>query len=187
MKIISLKTIDSTSLELKRLIDKGDNLDSTSILIIADSQYNGYGTHNRIWESPEGNIYFSFNIKYDKYEHLPYFISFALFETIKSYIDKTHKIHIKWPNDIMVDNLKIAGILIEYYSEEYLIGIGVNLLTSPILSSTCIKNVIGMNTLPSRAQFIETFIKNFEKNKKLMKQKGFLEFKRQWKKASRNF
>ena len=121
MKIISLKTIDSTSLELKRLLDNRVKLGSDSILVIADTQTNGYGTHNRIWESPKGNIYLSFNLKYERYEHLSYFISYALFETIKFHISKKHNIHIKWPNDIMVDSLKIAGILIEYYLEEYLI------------------------------------------------------------------
>lgn len=187
MKIVSLKTIDSTSLELKRLIDNKDNLDNNSILVIADTQTNGYGTHNRIWESPKGNIYLSFNLKYERYEHLPYFISYALFETIKFYISKKHNIHIKWPNDIMVDNLKIAGILIEYYLGEYLIGVGVNSSVPPISTSTCIKNVLGETPLPSRAQFVETFIKNFEKNKALIRQKGFLAFKRRWKQATNNF
>lgn len=187
MKIISVQIIDSTSLELKRLLDNKDSLDHDSILIIADTQTSGYGTHNRIWVSPQGNIYLSFNLKYERYEYLPYFISYALFETIKFYINKKHSIRIKWPNDIMVDNLKIAGILIEYYLEEYLIGIGVNLSVSPIATSTCIKNVLGTNSLPSRAQFVETFIKNFERNKTLIHQKGFLAFKRKWKQATNNF
>jgi len=180
MQIVSLDIIDSTSTELKRILDN-ENRKSYKFLIIADTQTNGYGTHNRSWESPLGNLYMSFNFSYDKPEHLPYFVSYALFETISSYLYHSKNIKIKWPNDILVNGLKIAGILIEYFEEQYIVGIGVNLNLAPLKSSTSIRQITKSEIRVKRDKFIVIFMKNLEKNRKKISSQGFLQFKRMWK------
>jgi len=184
MKIISLTIIDSTSMELRRLLSSIKSIESSEFLIIADSQTNGYGTHNRTWESPLGNLYMSYNMKYNKPEHLSYFISYSLFETISTFINNSKNIRIKWPNDILFNGLKVAGILIESFDDQYVVGIGVNLNIAPLKSSIAIRDIIKSETQIERNKFIAIFMQNLEKNKEKISRQGFLKLKRMWKNVS---
>lgn len=104
-------------------------------VILADNQTDGRGQRDNKWFSePYSNLTFSFvldNNKLDINRPLkPILItSLALINFFKS-VNITAKI--KWPNDIMINDLKIAGILIEnFYSGKQLnfsvIGIGINI------------------------------------------------------------
>tara|TARA_R110002050_G_scaffold200591_1_gene335507 strand:- start:51741 stop:52487 length:747 start_codon:yes stop_codon:yes gene_type:complete len=101
----------------------------------ANNQTKGKGQRGRVWESHPGqNILVS-------YVFFPVFLKaseqFALIKavslTVKDLLDKylMDKVKIKWPNDIYVNDLKIAGILIESsmkgdYMGSSIIGIGLN-------------------------------------------------------------
>jgi BirA family biotin operon repressor/biotin-[acetyl-CoA-carboxylase] ligase len=65
-------------------------------------------------------------------------VALAIHETISFYINSTNKIKIKWPNDILVNNAKISGVLIENVlsgKKKYsIIGIGINVVSSPQLA-----------------------------------------------------
>ena len=64
-------------------------------------------------------------------------VALAIHETISFYINSTNKIKIKWPNDILVNNAKISGVLIENVlsgkKKHSIIGIGINVVSSPQL------------------------------------------------------
>ena len=100
-------------------------------VVVSKIQTKGRGRGNRVWESGFGNLYFSFIIKKD--------ISYqSLFETLSrvcvsiTRILKKYNIQgsVKYPNDILVKNKKICGILIETYGnlelEGMIVGIGMN-------------------------------------------------------------
>lgn len=124
------KEIDSTQKEIWRQIEKLSN----GTIIIAEIQTNGIGTHGRRWHTDEkNNIAFSLLIKphcnIKKLEGLTTEIA----ETIVEIFKDKYKIDlkIKKPNDIIINNKKIGGILTEtkLVAEEvkYLvIGIGIN-------------------------------------------------------------
>lgn len=173
--------LDSTNYKIREKINEADRLSSsTNFVIIAKNQTSGYGTHNRKWESVAGNLHMSFDVKYGKQEYLSYIVSYALFRTIKNYINNFAEISIKWPNDILINKKKVAGIIIEEFSDRYIVGIGVNLVKSPIKTSTDISQFCN-DVSPSITQFVTLFLVNFNAEMLEMDCKGFLHFKRKWK------
>ncbi len=126
IRLIYYDEIDSTNEELKRNINNFEEF----TVILADFQSKGKGRNNREWFSPKGeNLYFSFileskiEIKY--LSGLPIIIGFSILKILEEFI-KNKKIYIKWPNDIIVESKKICGILVEYYKNKIIAGIGLN-------------------------------------------------------------
>ena len=129
---IYYKEIDSTQKEIWRRIEN-KNIDNGT-LILADIQTDGIGTHGRKWyTSQEENIAFSFviypNIQIKKIENLTVEIA----ETLLEVFQKIYSIQlaIKNPNDIIINNKKVGGILAETklrgeQIECLVIGIGIN-------------------------------------------------------------
>ncbi len=129
---IYYKEIDSTQKEIWRRIEN-KNIDNGT-LILADIQTDGIGTHGRKWyTSQKENIAFSFviypNIQIQKIENLTVEIA----ETLLEVFQKIYSIQlaIKNPNDIIINNKKVGGILAETklrgeQIECLVIGIGIN-------------------------------------------------------------
>lgn len=130
MKQIILESIDSTNEYAKRIAkDVNEN-----VLIIANSQTNGRGTHGRNWYSEEGqNILISFLIKdirdYKHIDGITIEIGKLVHEILSSKFDLNFEI--KLPNDILCNGKKICGILCESSITNnrvnyLIIGIGLN-------------------------------------------------------------
>lgn len=133
MKIIKLNAIDSTNSFLKNMTAK-IRLDNFTV-VVAREQTLGRGQMNANWQSQVGkNLTFSVfcrfkNLCVTDYKYLNYSISLSLYKTINT-LDLP-RLFIKWPNDILSENKKIAGILIENtlnanYISSSIIGIGLN-------------------------------------------------------------
>jgi len=97
--------------------------------IVAAAQSAGRGRFRRKWVSHHGNLYASFIYGCEERDaRLSYAVAIAVADTLFSFgIVPT----IKWPNDILVDDKKISGILIEYYGRFVIVGIGINIATNP--------------------------------------------------------
>ena len=130
MTKIILDTIDSTNEYAKQIVkDENEN-----VLIIANNQTNGRGTHGRNWYSEEGqNILMSFLIKnikdYKMLDGITIKIGKIIHDVLSSKFDLNFEI--KLPNDILCNGKKICGILCESSiinnKVNYLIiGIGLN-------------------------------------------------------------
>jgi BirA family biotin operon repressor/biotin-[acetyl-CoA-carboxylase] ligase len=113
------------------------------ILIRADVQTSGRGRLNkRIWVSENGNFHGSFIIKLGIKENSITILNDLLLNIIKNFIDYQKQIaKIKYPNDILINNRKVAGVLVEVCYPYAVMGIGFNIKTSPIENSTNIPNV----------------------------------------------
>jgi BirA family biotin operon repressor/biotin-[acetyl-CoA-carboxylase] ligase len=104
-------------------------------VVMAHVQTQGYGKFERSWESYRGNFLATFAIDmaiehYD-FGKVPMLICIKLCELLSTFCQLKHTFNIKWPNDIMLNNKKIGGILIEKLDNTFLIGIGLNLKKSP--------------------------------------------------------
>ena len=164
--LIHLETVGSTMKEIKKHI--GDK----NICLIADEQTEGIGRRGNQWVSPKGNIYLSFLFKYNlSIEHHFLFTAVAansIILCLNNYINEN--IYIKWPNDIIINDSKIAGIMtdiIEYKGIKYIIiGIGINIETSPKLSDykTCCVNNFNSNLIYEELllNFFQTFFSEYE-------------------------
>ena len=124
------ETIDSTSTYLKNYI--GHNVPR---VCIAEYQTQGRGRLSRDWYSPFGkNIYLSLLFPFQKdmsdLSGMSIAVGLALTKAFE-YLNIEEKIGLKWPNDVLCDNKKLVGSLVEIISEANgmtyaIIGIGIN-------------------------------------------------------------
>ena len=126
------RSVDSTN-ELASSLSKENKIGSGTV-IIADQQENGKGRLGRKWISPPGsNIYMSILIKPKILPKDAAFLTLISAVACTVALTKTTglKISIKWPNDLMVSDKKVGGILTEVRSESgriktAIIGLGIN-------------------------------------------------------------
>ena len=143
MKRIHYEKIDSTQKEVWRRLENG-------IIISADIQTNGIGTHGRTWYTTQkGNVAFSIglepNLPVKQYESLTIEIAEIILEVFHKLYQI--KLQIKNPNDIMINKQKVGGILTETKLQgeivkQLVIGIGINTNNEEI--STTIKKEFGI-------------------------------------------
>ncbi|HCE53605.1 MAG TPA: biotin--[acetyl-CoA-carboxylase] ligase [Lutibacter sp.] len=133
MNIIKLNAIESTNLYLKKLAVEKDTESYT--VVTANYQSEGRGQMGANWHSEIGkNLTFSILIKFDTFEiehqfYLSMAVSIGLLAAIRTHISSP--LFVKWPNDILADKDKLAGILIENMIsgnliKQTVIGIGLN-------------------------------------------------------------
>lgn len=133
MNIIKLNAIESTNSYLKELMQTTDLENYT--VVVAENQTAGRGQMGSVWEVESGkSLTFSVFVKWSdfKIESQFYFnmcVSLACSEVLKRHTSATIKV--KWPNDIMAEKDKIAGILIENSIRSKkiatsIVGIGIN-------------------------------------------------------------
>lgn len=129
-QIYFYKSTTSTMDVAKELVSKNSNIEN--VLVIAETQTKGRGRLQREWFSPKGGLWFSLILKPkvspDKIFFLNYVFSLAVVKTLKRYEINAKT---KWPNDVVVDDKKICGILIETDTELdkvnwCIIGVGIN-------------------------------------------------------------
>lgn len=113
-------------------------------------QTGGKGRHGNHWESPVGNLYMSVLLRptcaIEQAGQLSFVVAVALSAALDEVIDTAkHKKTLKWPNDILVDGLKLCGILLESNMKEnkldsIIVGTGVNIFAKPELA-TCLNDI----------------------------------------------
>ena len=110
-------------------------------MIISDYQKKGRGQYGRKWISFKGNLFVSFFYDLDKtnlsIKKLTRLNSDLVKKTISNFYKK--KIIFKAPNDLLIHNKKICGILQETITKKdqnfLIIGIGINIVKSPSISN----------------------------------------------------
>ncbi len=129
--MVSFDKIPSTQTAALDMVARGDARDHT--VVVAAAQSAGRGRYRRTWVSHHGNLYASFIFNAEERDsRLSYMVAVAIVETLMAFgVHAT----IKWPNDILVDGKKIAGVLIEYASRFVIVGIGINIKTNPTVDS----------------------------------------------------
>lgn len=130
--------VGSTNDEAKKLADQGVP-DRT--LVLADEQAGGRGRYGRSWASPPGNLYASFiyrpDVPANDAAKIGYVASVAVAEVVTGLLGEERGVSCKWPNDVLVDDKKIAGILPEASINAggavdwIVLGIGVNIVSNP--------------------------------------------------------
>lgn len=129
--------LDSTNTYALELIAK-EKSQAKDTVITAQSQTAGRGRLGRQWNSPKGNLYTSIIIdpKDDQATDLGLYAqmaSLAIIDTIQRGCHLGPRLVLKWPNDVLIDGKKVAGLLLEKENNTgfLVIGIGVNLKSHP--------------------------------------------------------
>lgn len=186
VKVIQLEEVDSTNSYGKKLIDKFE--DKTAI--ITKKQTSGRGRLNRSWvDLGEENLFLSIILKPSEtfneiYPNLTQYLSVTLCKVIESYGVQTQ---IKWPNDVLIDGKKIAGILSETVMQGQklkgiVLGVGVNLnsnhekinaIPNKIATSLNIETQKAINLKEFLNKLLTEFFEHYDE----FLQSGFLQIK----------
>ena len=133
-------------------------------------QTKGRGRQGKAWIGLDGNLFLSVLLRFESNENLtwvPLAIGISLAHFLKSrFLDL--KIQIKWPNDLLVQHSKLAGILCEtVQSTSVIAGIGLNCAKSPSiidqptinLSEALNRTIIAEDLLPELPEWIFNDVK----------------------------
>lgn len=132
--IIHLTEVTSTNDLAKQLI--AENLAGHGTIIRADYQSKGRGQEVSLWESERGKnllcsiiLFPQLRVYHQVYLNLV--ISLGVYDWVKQWVAEEHEVKIKWPNDIYVEDQKIAGILVENSIQgnelkHSVVGMGIN-------------------------------------------------------------
>ena len=115
--------------------------------ILSLSQWNGRGQLGRMWVSPVGNIYSAVQIPSPPqpwHNLLPLIVGFSL---LQSFAQIDINMMLKWPNDLVMDNKKVGGVLIERKEDMVVVGVGLNLISNPVKEQLRNHNVIAAASL----------------------------------------
>jgi BirA family transcriptional regulator, biotin operon repressor / biotin---[acetyl-CoA-carboxylase] ligase len=123
----------------------------TRAIYVADEQTAGRGRHGRTWQAAPGAALL-LSMLFEDRDTTPWryttLVSLALAEAIEQVVPNTRPA-IKWPNDVMLDGRKVAGILAESsYNGERLrviVGVGVNVNAAPVAlpGARCLAETLG--------------------------------------------
>ncbi|MCK5598226.1 biotin--[acetyl-CoA-carboxylase] ligase [bacterium] len=114
--LYSYKEISSTNTVAKELSESG----SAKGIVTALTQSGGRGRRERVWDSPEGGLWFSLfeTVPDEDIRKLSFFMNFgiilAAINTMKQYLD-SDTLKVKWPNDIYASGKKLGGVLLETF------------------------------------------------------------------------
>ena len=183
LKKFNFKIVNSTN-DLAIQIIKNTN--NKSGIVIAEKQRKGRGQYGKKWTSFKGNLFVSIFFRVNKVQ-----LSLKDLTKVNCLIVKKllsgfykNKISIKKPNDLLINNMKISGILQETLSKSdekfIIVGIGINLIKSPNIKNyftTNLFDLTGVKIIPKNAvlklkKIYESFIpmlpefniKNLDKN-----------------------
>ena len=85
----------------------------------------------------------------------------ALFDTIQELLPTPHRLVLKWPNDLLIGDAKLSGILLEAERDAVVIGIGVNLVSAPDLADRKSAALTQFGPAPDRDAFAESLATHF--------------------------
>ena len=162
----TFKKLSSTMDKAREEVEKGCKTYTT---IIAETQSAGRGRADRTWKSDEGGLYFTSILRPELPSAYLYIYTFAASIVLKRSIFQLYHVQseLKWPNDILHNGKKLAGILTESNIRGDRInwlnlGIGVNVNNTPSLENSCSINSI-KGTDQDRKILLTTFEINFKK------------------------
>jgi BirA family transcriptional regulator, biotin operon repressor / biotin---[acetyl-CoA-carboxylase] ligase len=138
-RVLHFSTLDSTNEEALRQLAAGAAM---PLWIVADEQTRGRGRAGRFWQSPKGNLYathvLTATIGATLATQLSFVAALSAHDAILPFLPPARRsaLALKWPNDVMLDGAKIAGVLLESLAAPagglaVILGTGINVSRSP--------------------------------------------------------
>lgn len=133
--------IDSTMEAAKRWVH--EQAPQGLAYVTASTQMAGRGTQGRTWQSPPGNLYMTCLVSLkalsrERLGTLPLEAGLVLYRLLHRLLALGHlpdhhpsPLWLKWPNDLLLQQNKVAGMLIEVHQGHMLLGLGLNLAAEP--------------------------------------------------------
>ena len=193
--LLSFDTLDSTNEEAKRLANGGGH---HGAVIWAKHQTEGKGRLGRTWISSAGNLFVSVLLQPEKpmaeLSQLSFVTAVAAIEAMEDLLSDDHRLQCKWPNDILLNDRKLGGILLESFQSGQagigekptgkpwvVVGLGINVDSYPPRTefpAICLKDA-GVELISAKiilSRFIHHFIDCYNE----WNVKGFSPVRKKW-------
>lgn len=179
--------IDSTNAEALRAISAGRQ---APFLVLAERQSAGRGRRGRNWSSPFAqNLYYSLVLRIDggmrQLEGLSLVVGLAVMRTLQSV--GVNAAGLKWPNDVLANGRKIAGILLELVGDpadvcHVVLGIGVNvnMQTNSEVDQAWTSVRLETGQQVDRNQLVALLNENLQVYLERHRQSGFTDLQAEW-------
>lgn len=178
------QSVETTQSYVKEAIAAGE---PQGMVVQALEQKSGKGRHGNSWNSPIGNLYMSIllrpNCEARTAGQLAFVIAVALSKAMDDYIDEGKHIKtLKWPNDILIDGLKLCGILLESEMkknklEAVVVGMGLNIFKAPELA-------VGLNDIAEMPVYVnavrDNILDKLSYYYEFWQKKGFAPIREAW-------
>jgi BirA family transcriptional regulator, biotin operon repressor / biotin---[acetyl-CoA-carboxylase] ligase len=179
--------IDSTNEEARRRAAVGER---GPLWITARSQSAGRGRRGREWVSPEGNLMATLliapGVSAPEAARLSFVAALAVHDLVSRYAPRA-VVRVKWPNDVLVDGKKIAGILLESSGQGgqhvvpwLAIGIGVNLVYAPEATPYPATFLGAHGSAPSSVEALAELAEAWENRFRVWRVSGFAAIREDW-------
>lgn len=165
-RIFYFKTVKSTMDKARTLARDGAvNLS----VVVAETQTHGRGRLNREWTSQDGGLWFTIILKPETPPPLSFVYNFIASSCLSDVLNQIFDlpVKVKWPNDLLLNNRKLAGLLSEMETRgdmvEFInIGIGLNVNNHPDNDEfNAISLADELDKTVSRKLILETFLDDF--------------------------
>jgi BirA family biotin operon repressor/biotin-[acetyl-CoA-carboxylase] ligase len=168
------------------------------VAILADSQTAGRGSRGRDWICPPGNLYLSVLLRpRNPAEEAgagqwALLAGVALIEALEPFSAAPDGLRLKWPNDVLADGAKLAGILVDAAmtgggtngdggTEWLVIGVGANLATAPVIDGRRIAALVRPDCPPpSPVTVAAAFLARIEAWRGVLEDVGFARIREAW-------
>jgi BirA family biotin operon repressor/biotin-[acetyl-CoA-carboxylase] ligase len=176
--------IDSTNEEARRLAAGGE---TGPLWLAALRQTAGRGRRGRAWDSPGGNLAATLLIRpaggQGEWAQLSFAAAIAVSDVAARFAPEAH-IALKWPNDVLADGKKLAGILLETVNgppQALAIGIGMNLAHHPDGTEFPATSLAGLGVKPPGAEdALAALAASFAKWYEVWRGQGFAAIREAW-------
>ena len=138
LKLVELGTVGSTNDHAKNLAKNGY---PAWTAVWAHEQTQGRGRQGNVWSSLPGNLFMSVLLRPKtsaaRIGQLSFLCGVAVANVLESFLPAGNAVHLKWPNDVLLNGKKLAGILLETEHQGVqttpwvVAGIGVNITDAP--------------------------------------------------------
>lgn len=150
----------------------------------ADRQTAGRGRRARAWTSETGNLFASTFATPQPGEGPAQQLSFvaanALLDAVARWVPHD-RLSLKWPNDLLLDGVKLAGILLEGHPQGVVIGFGVNLVHFPEGTERPATSLAAAGIVPPTArEACETLAEAFAAHRLRWREQGFAATRADW-------
>lgn len=172
------------------MVEAASRASIAPVWVLAKRQTAATGRRGRAWAMPEGNFAATLAMKPEgapgQWALRSFTMALALHDTLVEMTGRPALFALKWPNDVLCQGQKLAGILLEARGDTLLIGVGVNLAAAPApdvleegaLPPIALYSVTGTVVAPEA--FLDSLARHFARREAELVADGFETQRRDW-------
>jgi len=185
-RVQTLEDTTSTNEEVKKAAAAGA---PEGLVIKAKRQTAGKGRQGRVWTSPEGNLYVSLLLRPRcpvQEAGLYTFVTALAVQDAVQALAPALETRLKWPNDVLVADKKISGILLESEGAEankiegLVVGVGINVAQAPEAALYPTTSLKAEGVICEVDDVLEAFLNAFDHWRLTLQRDGFRPVRRAW-------